>query len=88
MSGDVRVRICERLGVRFPRATRLVAGFEHKEDAQRFLIDLRERLEKSALTLHPDKTRLIEFGRHAAESRAQRGLGKPETFNFFGLYTH
>ena len=63
----------------------IVVGFEHEDDAQRFLADLRERLEKFALTLHPEKTRLIEFGRIAAESRARRGLGKPETFNFLGF---
>jgi hypothetical protein len=85
MSGDVQVRICERPGVRFPRATRLVGGFEHEDDAQRFLTELRERLEKFALTLHPEKTRLIEFGRFAADHRVQRGLGKPETFNFLGF---
>jgi group II intron reverse transcriptase/maturase len=65
----------------------IVAGFEHESDAVRFLADLRERLEKFALSLHPDKTRLIEFGRFAAENRKQRGLGKPETFNFLG-FTH
>ncbi len=85
MSGDVHVRIRERLGVKLPRATRLVAGFEHEDDAQRFLADLRERLEKFALTLHPDKTRLIEFGRSAADHRIRRGLGKPETFDFLGF---
>ncbi len=63
----------------------IVVGFEHEDDAQRFLVDLRERLEKFALTLHPEKTRLIEFGRFAAESRARRGQGKPETFNFLGF---
>jgi RNA-directed DNA polymerase len=65
----------------------LVAGFEHESDAVRFLAELRERLEKFALSLHPDKTRLIEFGRHAADNRQKRGLGKPETFNFLG-FTH
>jgi RNA-directed DNA polymerase len=65
----------------------IVAGFEHENDAVRFLADLRERLEKFALSLHPDKTRLIEFGRHAADNRKKRGLGKPETFNFLG-FTH
>ena len=54
-------------------------------DAKRFPADLRERLEKFALSLHPDKTRLIEFGRFAAERRARRGIGKPETFNFLGF---
>ena len=63
----------------------IVGGFEHEDDAQRFLVDLRERLEKFALTLHPEKTRLIEFGRFAAESRARRGQVKPETFTFLGF---
>lgn len=63
----------------------IVVGFEHEDDAQRFLVDLRERLEKFALTLHPEKTRLIEFGRFAADSRARRGQRKPETFNFLGF---
>ena len=63
----------------------LVAGFEHEGDARRFLEAMRERLEAFALTLHPDKTRLIEFGRHAADRRAQRGLDRPETFNFLGF---
>jgi group II intron reverse transcriptase/maturase len=63
----------------------IVAGFEHESDAVRFLAELRERLEKFALSLHPDKTRLIEFGRHAADDRKNRGLGKPETFNFLAL---
>ncbi len=71
--------------VRF--ADDLVAGFEHREDAQRFLADLRERFEKFGLELHPEKSRLIEFGRFAAQRRRARGLGKPETFNFLGL-TH
>ena len=71
--------------VRF--ADDFVAGFEHQEDAQRFLADLRERFAKFGLELHPDKTRLIEFGRHAARARAARGVGKPETFDFLG-FTH
>ena len=65
----------------------IVVGFEHEADAKRFLADMRQRMEKFALSLHPDKTRLIEFGRFAAEDRAARGLGKPETFNFLG-FTH
>ena len=64
-----------------------IVGFEHREDAERFLADLRERFAKFALELHPDKTRLIEFGRFAAEQRKARGLGKPETFDFLG-FTH
>jgi group II intron reverse transcriptase/maturase len=71
--------------VRF--ADDFVAGFEHQADAQQFLSDLRERLAKFALELHPDKTRLIEFGRNVARARAARGAGKPETFDFLG-FTH
>ena len=63
----------------------VVAGFEHEADARRFLDALRARFEEFALSLHPEKTRLIEFGRHAATRRAQRGLGKPETFNFLSF---
>jgi RNA-directed DNA polymerase len=64
-----------------------VLGFQYREEAERFLADLRERLRKFELELHPEKTRLIEFGRYAAERRAERGEGKPETFNFLG-FTH
>ena len=64
-----------------------ICGFEHLGDAKQFLCDLRERLAKFGLELHPDKTRLIEFGRFAAKNRAARGLGKPETFDFLG-FTH
>jgi RNA-directed DNA polymerase len=69
--------------VRF--ADDFVTGFEHKADAERFLTDLRERLAKFGLELHPDKTRLIEFGRFAARTRAAKGLRKPETFDFLGF---
>jgi group II intron reverse transcriptase/maturase len=62
-----------------------IIGFQHERDARRFLDEMRERLRKFALTLHPEKTRLIEFGRFAAERRKRRGLGKPETFNFLGF---
>jgi group II intron reverse transcriptase/maturase len=65
----------------------IVMGFEHEGEARRFVTDMRQRMEKFALSLHPEKTRLIEFGRYAAERRARRGLGKPETFNFLG-FTH
>ena len=65
----------------------IIAGFEHEADARRFLDAMRERLQEFSLSLNPEKTRLIEFGRHAADRRAQRGLGKPETFNFLG-FTH
>src|SRR5436190_768602 len=64
-----------------------VLGFEHREEAERFLEQLRERLRKFGLELHPEKTRLIEFGRYATERRKKRGEGKPETFNFLG-FTH
>jgi group II intron reverse transcriptase/maturase len=62
-----------------------IVGFQHKSDARRFLDALRERLTKLGLSLHPEKTRLIEFGRYAAQARKRRGLGKPETFNFLGF---
>jgi RNA-directed DNA polymerase len=62
-----------------------IVGFQHEGDARRFLDELRNRLEEYALSLHPEKTRLIEFGRFAAENRKRRGLGKPETFNFLGF---
>jgi RNA-directed DNA polymerase len=71
--------------VRF--ADDFIVGFEHQGDAKQFLRDLRERFAKFSLELHPDKTRLIEFGRFAAARRAARGLGKPETFDFLG-FTH
>ena len=64
-----------------------VVGFQHKQDAERFLRDLKERLGRFELELHPDKTRLIEFGRFATENRQRRGLGKPETLDFLG-FTH
>ena len=62
-----------------------IIGFEYESEARRFLDEMRERLGKFALTLHPEKTRLIEIGRFAAERRKRRGLGKPETFNFLGF---
>jgi RNA-directed DNA polymerase len=64
-----------------------VMGFQHRAEAECFLEALRERLRKFGLELHPEKTRLIEFGRFAASNRKQRGEGKPETFNFLG-FTH
>ena len=64
-----------------------VVGFEHRDDAERFWADLRDRLAKFSLELNAEKTRLIEFGRYAAERRKARGLGKPETFRFLG-FTH
>ncbi len=64
-----------------------VAGFEHRDDAERFLAELRDRLAQFGLELASEKTRLIEFGRFAAENRAGRGDRKPETFDFLG-FTH
>ena len=65
----------------------LVVGFENRMEAERFLKAFRERLAKFGLELHPEKTRLIEFGRFAAPNREKRGEGKPETFTFLG-FTH
>jgi RNA-directed DNA polymerase len=62
-----------------------IIGFEHEAEARRFLDTMRERLQEFALSLHPEKTRLIEFGRFAVENRKRRGLGKPETFTFLGF---
>lgn len=63
----------------------LIAGFEHEADARRFWDAMRERLERFGLELHGDKTRLLEFGRYAAERRQRRGQGRPETFRFLGF---
>ena len=64
-----------------------VVGCQRKADAERFLHDLRERMSQFALELHPDKTRLIEFGRFAMANRRARGERRPETFDFLG-FTH
>jgi len=64
-----------------------VIGFREESDARRCLADLKERFARFGLELHPEKTRLIEFGRYAAERRAKRGAGRPETFDFLG-FTH
>ena len=71
--------------VRF--ADDFIVGFQRKADAERFLVELRERFARFNLELHPDKTRLLEFGRYAAKNRQKRGQGKPETFHFLG-FTH
>jgi RNA-directed DNA polymerase len=63
----------------------IVVGFQHETDARRFWDEMRERLRAFSLSLHPEKTRLIEFGRYAAQNRERRGLGKPETFKFLGF---
>jgi group II intron reverse transcriptase/maturase len=64
-----------------------IVGFQHKHEAERFLSNLKDRLAKFKLELHPEKTRLIEFGPGAAKNRAAQGESKPETFNFLG-FTH
>jgi group II intron reverse transcriptase/maturase len=71
--------------VRFADDT--IVGFQHQKDAEQFLQELKERLHRFGLELHPDKTRLIEFGRFAAQDRARRGEKRPETFTFLG-FTH
>ena len=75
----------EAISVRY--ADDFVVGFQYKRDAERFLRDLKERMNSFRLELHPDKTRLVEFGRFAAANRKQAGQGKPETFDFLG-FTH
>jgi group II intron reverse transcriptase/maturase len=64
-----------------------IAGFQHEHEARAFLDDLKERMRAFDLALHPDKTRLIRFGRYAAKQRERLGEGKPETFDFLG-FTH
>jgi hypothetical protein len=75
MTGDVIV-------IRYADDT--IVGFHHEHEAKAFLDDLKERLREFELALHPAKTRLIRFGRHADEQREKRGEGKPETFDFLG----
>jgi group II intron reverse transcriptase/maturase len=89
---DLWVRVWRRkqargdmIVIRF--ADDIVFGFQYKSDAERFREELVERFRKFRLELHPEKTRLVEFGRFAARDRQQRGDGKPETFNFLG-FTH
>src|SRR5262245_28229994 len=65
----------------------ILAGFQYETDARRFWDNMRNRFDEFARSLHPEKTRLIEFGRHAADRREKSGFGKPETFNFLG-FTH
>jgi RNA-directed DNA polymerase len=63
----------------------MIVGFQHEHEAKAFLEDVKERMRAFELALHPDKTRLIRFGRHAAKQRQMRGEGKPETFDFLGF---
>ena len=76
----------EMIFVRY--ADDLVVGFQHRAEAEQFLKEFRERLAKFGLEVHPEKTRLIEFGRFARANRKQRGEGKPETFTFLGFTHH
>jgi RNA-directed DNA polymerase len=82
MSGDVQVRFCERPGVRFPRATHLVIGFEREDDARRVMAVLGKRFARFGLRLHPEKTRLFQFRRPWDwESRADEA----QSFDFLGF---
>jgi hypothetical protein len=91
MSGDVPVRFCERLGVRLPRATHPVIIFERERDAQRVLDVLPKRLAKYGLTLHPEKTRLVDFrqpsNRAEASSSNRHAQLRPGTFDLFGVHS-
>jgi RNA-directed DNA polymerase len=80
-----RCAVGEVIVVRYADDT--IVGFEHRHEAEQFLADLKGRLARFGLTLHPDKTRLIEFGRSAIANRRAQGLGKPESFDFLG-FTH
>ncbi|MCP4901089.1 MAG: hypothetical protein GY906_29315, partial [bacterium] len=82
MSGDVHVRFCENPGVQFPRVTHLVIGFEYQKDAKRVMDALGERLGHFGLTLHPDKTRLLPFGR---PPKGQTGGKGRTTFDLVGF---
>jgi hypothetical protein len=86
MRRELHVRFCEGGGVRLPSATRLVVGFQYRDEAEAFQRALATRLAQFGLALNAAKTRLLEFGRFAAERAARRG-GKPETFDFLG-FTH
>ena len=74
-----------RLGGRIDRPPRQALRAQRENDARRFWEAMRDRLKEFSLSLHPDKTRLIEFGRFAAQNCKKRGLAKPETFTFLGF---
>ena len=86
MSGDVHVRFCEGLRGRFPRATRLLACFQYKDEAENFMTRLVDRLKGFHLEVAPDKTKILEFGRFARKNAKQKGQ-KPKEFTFLG-FTH
>jgi hypothetical protein len=83
MSGDVHVRICERVGVRFPRATRPVICCQYTRDAERILRALRQRLAKYHLRLNEEKTRLVPFATQAARRREPQGACEFLGFIFY-----
>ena len=85
MSGDVHVRFCERLGGKFPGATRLVVCFQYREDALRVQEVLRKRLGKYGLNLEASTTKLVAFGRFAHRHAPKRGRKRPETIYFLGF---
>ena len=74
-------------GAEMPRSTHVIVTFQYMTDAERYLSELKERFKKFKLELHPEKTRLIEFGRFAIAACKKHGSGKPKTFNFLG-FTH
>src|SRR5215203_607551 len=87
MRREFHVRFCEGPGVQFPRATRLVVGFQYEQDARAMRTALAERLAKFSLELHPEKTRVIRFGRYAHKDCVRDGRKRSETFDFLG-FTH
>src|SRR3989338_9812294 len=87
MRRELHVRFCEGGGVKLPSATRLVVGFEHRDEAERFLAELRQRFTRFGLALHPEKTRLLPFCRKADREWRHRGGPKPGAFDFLG-FTH
>jgi RNA-directed DNA polymerase len=87
MRREVPVRFGEGLGVRFPRATRLVCCFQDEDDAKRFMSTMTERLAQFGLEVEPSKTKLIRFGSHAQRDCGKDGRRRPATFSFLGL-TH
>jgi group II intron reverse transcriptase/maturase len=86
-AGAWREKVAQGDMIMIRYADDLVVGFQHRAEAERFLREFQERLAKFGLEIHPEKTRLIEFGRFAEVNRKQRGEGKPETFTFLG-FTH
>src|SRR4051812_19172556 len=87
MTRECHVRFCESAGVRSPRATHLVLGCQHEADGKKLLVALKDRLAHFGLSLHEGKTRLIAFGRFAAQRRQAAGLRRPDTFASGG-FTH